>query len=72
MNDRLLGFIFTSNVWRWMTSSARSLRNSNVGPSNLIRVSQARRHGRCGLWELAIVEVEFLDPISVNEVTWVF
>jgi hypothetical protein len=46
---------------RWLVA------NCNVGSSDLICISQARRDGGCGRWELAIVEVEFLDPISVNE-----
>ena len=72
MNDRLLGLVFASRVrWR-MGSFARLLGNCNIGPSDLIRIGQARRDSRCGRRELAIIKVKFLDPIPVSEELWCF
>lgn len=68
MNGRLFQFEFIGSVrWMLVTSFARLLRNRDVGPANLFRIGQARGNRWCRRWELAIIEVEFLNPVPESE-----
>ena len=68
MNSRLFVFIFGTSVW-WLlvTSLARLLGNRDIGPANLFRIDQAWGNGWHRCRELAIVEIEFLNPVPESE-----
>jgi len=55
-----------TSIW-WLTSLARLLRDRDVGPANFFRIGQAGGDGWCHRWELAIIEVKFLNPIPESK-----
>ena len=73
VSDRLLRFVFETSVRRFLVGSfAGLLRNRDVGPANLFRIDQTGGNGWCHRWELAIIEVEFLNPIPESKELWGF
>ena len=68
MSGRLFVLILMTSVWRWLvTSFARLLGNSDISPANFFRICQARGDGWYRSRELAIIEIEFLNPIPESE-----
>ena len=56
-----------ASVWLLVTSFAGLLRNRDVGPASLFQTGQAGGKRWCCRWELAVIEVKFLNPIPESE-----